>query len=279
MRFHAPPRERVDPAVFAAPLFDEFRAWQRLWQGPDWPALDALNAELAPPYRFVEQTPALLADGLHYEQRIATRRAIATRVGNWHDLFNALIWLRHRPIKQAMNARQAADVARLGPRQRSRAQCALTHFDEAGIVLLLRDPQRMAAWDRHDWVGLFGGLRLGDFAVAIIGHALLEHALEPERLLVGKAIAVHATAPPQALAEVLDGLAGAIGQGELLCDPQELRPLPLMGLPGWHARAGDTQFLREAPCFQPKRAGRRYPPPISAAMLSCEALGEESCRN
>ena len=42
--------------------------------------------------RFEAQTPTLLADGLHYEQRIAERRVIATREGNWHDLFNAMIW-------------------------------------------------------------------------------------------------------------------------------------------------------------------------------------------
>jgi hypothetical protein len=35
-----------------------------------------------------------------------------------------------------------------------------------------------------------------------------------------------------------------------------------MGLPGWHAQAGEAGFLASAPCFHPLRAGRRYPPPL-----------------
>src|SRR5215471_14644505 len=58
--------------------------------------------------RFVAQTDALLADGLHYEERIARDGKVATREGSTHDLFNALIWLSHPALKRAMNARQAA---------------------------------------------------------------------------------------------------------------------------------------------------------------------------
>ena len=86
-------------------------------------------------HRFVAQTPALLADGLHYEQRIAERGAIATRERNWHDLLNALVWMRYPAIKQALNRRQMTEIARMGPKQRSRAQYAMTHFDEAGVIV------------------------------------------------------------------------------------------------------------------------------------------------
>ena len=97
---------------------------------------------------------------------------------------------------------------------------------------------------------------------AKIGHALLEHALEPERLLCGKALVAVAERPAAMLDAVLVQIADAIACGELLRDPQELRPAPLMGLPGWHRRADEPAFLREAECFQPLRAGRVYPPPV-----------------
>jgi len=58
------------------------------------------------------QDKALLDDGLHYEERIARKGAIATRAENWHDLFNALIWLRYPSLKRALNARQMDEIAR-----------------------------------------------------------------------------------------------------------------------------------------------------------------------
>jgi len=271
MRFVAPARDAVDPRVFDAPVFAGFERWRDWLTSADWPDVATIDAALrgidpdqrSTSLQFVEQTPALLADGLHYEQRIARDGRIATRPRNWHDLFNALVWLRFPAIKRALNARQVADIERIGSRQRSRAQCALTHFDEAGVVLLLRDRVRVAAWDRHDWPAMFAGLESDDFAIAVIGHALLEHALQPERLLCGKALVLHAAAPTAQLGSALSLIADGIAAGRLLGDPQQLRPLPLMGLPGWHPQAGDAHFLRSAECFQPLREGRRYPPPMT----------------
>lgn len=263
MRFRAPPREAVSAACFDHPVFAGFQRW-RAWldQGawPDCAALEAAAAADGLGLKFVAQTPELLADGLHYEQRIAAGRGIATRETNWHDLLNALIWLRWTAVKRAMNARQVADIARLGPKQRSPAQQALTHFDEAGLLVLLRDAQPLADWDAHAWGRLFPALQSDDFAVVVIGHALLEHALDPERLLVGKALVV--IDPLLDVDSAVRRLAQSVRGGELLRDPQELRPLPLMGLPHWHACAGDPAFYAEAACFQPLRPGRCYPPPM-----------------
>lgn len=269
MRFIAPPRAEVQAAVFDHPVFAEYQAWRALLVGEHWPDLAVLSAEVEAatcaagiaPHRLIAQDPALLADGLHYEQRIAASGGIATRRDNWHDLLNALVWARHPRLKRAMNLRQAADVQRVGPRERSRGQCALTHFDEAGVVLVLADPARVAAWDEHDWPRLFIGLPPEEAAVAVIGHALLEHALDPQRLLVGKALLACSAQPARDLPGILAALAERIAAGGLLSDPQELRPLPLMGLPGWHAHRAEPGFF-SLPCFQPRRADRRYPPAL-----------------
>ncbi|MCK7594132.1 DUF3025 domain-containing protein [Pseudomarimonas salicorniae] len=267
MRFRAPPRDAVPPACFDHPVFADFERWRGLLEGEAWPdcaALESAAAEQGMDLRFVAQSPALLEDGLHYEQRIAAGRGIATREANWHDLLNALIWLRWPSVKRAMNARQAADVARLGNKQRSRGQQALTHFDEAGVLVLLRDRAALDDWDRHAWDRLFPALAAEDVSVVVIGHALLEHALEPGRLLVGKALVV---IDPRLDREAAVGrVSAAIACGDLLQDPQEMRPLPLMGLRGWHPRGGDPGFCREAECFQPVRPGRRYPDPLAAPL-------------
>ena len=266
MRYHAPLREAVDPVVFGRLPLAAWREHAGLLQGADWPSIETLNNCVPDgvPQRFVAQTPELLADGLHYEQRIAERGEIATRTGNWHDLLNALVWLRYPALKQALNRRQMDEIARMGSKQRSRAQYAMTHFDEGGVIVELRDPTLLALWDAHDWHGLFWRRRQawldGSIRLELFGHALLELALNPDKLLVGKALVFASNAAVDA-AKVSVRCAEAIATGRLLRDPLELRPLPLSGLPGWRSDNAQEPFHLGTICYQPRRAGREYPPP------------------
>lgn len=278
-RFVAPSRESVDPACYDAPVFDAFAAYRSWLLDAEWPTLQSLNAALGAPahpqagtrLHFVAQTPQLLGDGQHYEQRIHAQGAIATRERNWHDLFNALIWIAHPALKAALNARQVADIARVGSRERTRGQCALTHFDEAGAIVLLRDAALLDAWDAHDWPTLFWRERAawidGRAEVVVFGHALLEHALQPRPVHSAKCLAIvlDGDASDDAAQAALSLLARRIADGALLTDPQQLRPLPLSGLPRWHPEGEDPSFYARAPCFRPLREGRRYPPPLHLA--------------
>ncbi len=267
-RFIAPSRSEVNPACFTHPVFDDFSLFQPWLTSADWPTLDRMNAAMpVVDKRFVAQDMRLLEDALHYEVRIAERGAIATRAENWHDLFNAMIWCRYPTIKQAINARQRAHVAEMGPSQRNRAQYALTQFDEAGVIVQLRDPGLLALWDHHEWSGLFhqhaSAWRSGDIrVVAVIGHALLEHALVPELLMVGKCLVIDSDANTDTGADgCIAHIANAIADGDALNDPLELRPLPLAGIPGWYPNQ-DSEFFSKTECFQPLRAGRVYPRPL-----------------
>ncbi len=264
MRYHAPLREAVHPTVFGRlPLADWCADYPALLQGAAWPSIERLNEYLpaAAIHRFVAQTAALLADGLHYEQRIAERGQIATREGNWHDLLNALVWLRHPALKRALNRRQIGEIACMGPKVRSRPQYALTHFDEAGAIVLLRDPALLESWDAHDWHGLFWRRRQawidGSIQLVLFGHALLELALNPSKLLVGKALVFRSVDAD--MSAVLTRCTALVASGELLGDPLELRPLPLSGLPGWRDDNASEAFHRATACYQSKREGRGYP--------------------
>lgn len=278
-RYVAPARDAVAPGVFDHPVFAGFAAHRAWLDGAAWPPLDALNAALAhgAPERFVAQDAALLSDGEHYETRIAHHARIATRAENWHDLLNALVWIGHPVLKRALNRRQIAEIALVGPAQRSRAQCALTHFDEGGAIVVLRDAALLPLWDAHDWHGLFWRERAawldGRIDVIVFGHGLLEHALTPGQLITAKCVAVldvaagpgcsddrmqaHSRAAQRASIAVAD----AAARGAVFGDPQELRPLPLSGIPGWHPGTDDETFYREAECFRPLRPGRVYPSP------------------
>ncbi|MDQ3039862.1 MAG: DUF3025 domain-containing protein [Pseudomonadota bacterium] len=265
----APRRGLIATGCFDHPVFAEYAA-QRDWLcSEDWPDIAAMNDALhSDPghaaLSFAKQSEALLNDGLHYEQRIRHAGRIATRPDNWHDLFNAMAWIRYPALKRALNGRQVEEIVRVGSKIRSRAQSALTHFDEGGAVIVVRDPGLMALWDAHDWHGLFwrersawGQGRIG--IAAVFGHALLEHALQPEQLLVAKCIAV------ATLSEAVHAnarVAEAVAAGVLLNDPQDLRPLPLSGVPGWHSESDDENFYRRAACFRPLREGRVYPEPL-----------------
>ncbi|MFI4959467.1 MAG: DUF3025 domain-containing protein [Lysobacterales bacterium] len=263
MRYHAPSREAVDPAVFDRMPLMAWLEYAALLEDAEWPSIEELNHRLpvGMAQHFVAQIPALLADGLHYEQRIAERGEIATREGNWHDLLNALVWLRYPALKQLLNRRQMAEIARMGPKLRSRAQCAMTHFDEGGVLVEVGDPALLALWDAHDWHGLFWRHRQawldGSIRLELFGHALLEHALNPEKLLVGKALVFESTGE---VGRVSARCVEAMVSGRLLQDPLELRPLPLSGIPGWRADNAEEDFHRNTVCYQPRRAGREYPP-------------------
>ncbi len=264
MRFLAPARQDVAPARFDHPIFAGYQRHRDLLAGADWPSLDELNRRMAavdPGICFVRQDRALLEDGLHYERRIAERGQVATREGNWHDLLNALVWIEQPQLKRAVNARQVADLGAAGHGQRTRAQCALTHFDEAGLIVVLPSHESLVAWDRHDWPALFSDHDWpSQIELIVFGHALLEHALLADAAPVGKCLVL---VDPMARQSSAEWMAQAIASASVLRDPQELRPLPLVGVHGWHALAGQQDFYDTHPCFRPIRAGRHYPAPLS----------------
>ena len=279
LRLVVPAIESADPLVFERqPMLDWFGQFDLPGRRERWPTIEELESlrrqitridGIERP-RFSAQSADLLNDGLHYEERIF-RGQLATRENNWHDLLNALVWLRYPRIKHALNAAQCRDIARIGRRERSRAQYAMTHFDEAGAIVLCSDPGLIERWDQHDWSSLFWRERSAwgsRIAVQVFGHAILELALQPQRLLVAKCVVLmtdeetieQLQTDSVSVRRMIDTrMADLVAAGIEFADPQNLRPLPLSGIPGWRADAVDERFFVEAPCFRPLRPGRIYP--------------------
>ena len=272
--------------------------------GSNWTELDVLNIALsqvmslngAVALKFVEQSKQLLSDGLSFEQRIADRGEISTRVANLHDFYSALMWLRFPKVKLAINAIHLAGIAAHGTKVRSRHQQAVTHLDEAGAWVVSSAPALLELIDAHAWHALFFDNRAAwptqnncaksaatgitecaanatqTIEARVFGHAIFELMHAPHKLVAAKVVWVVADASYFLLTNfqkdaLLDTIvADALTSGAASGDPKLLSTLPLSGIPGWCA-GQDAEFYATAPCFRPRPEGRIYSPALKLAAL------------
>lgn len=199
------------------------------------------------PLRFVAPAARRGAYG-DYEIRVFESGRVETRPGNRHDLFNALAWLAFPRTKAALNALHAREIPREGGR-RGRLRDLLTLLDEGGAIVACADPDLARLVREMKWKELFWERRerLAGLRVSLLGHAVLERALDPWPGIACKALFVpaHGEADEHAAA----WLAGLGAQAT----PRELPPLPVFGLPGWHPGAAHAEFYDDARFFRPSR--------------------------
>ena len=215
-------------------------------------ALDALAPAGGP--RFVPQAerPA----GEAYEAFIFRTGRVPTR-DNVHDFFNGLVWLAFPQAKRQLNRLQAGEIARRGVgATRGPLRDALTLFDENGAVL----DAPPALWDAllaRDWRRLFVEQRAlwAQARLRIFGHALMEkllagHKAATAHVLCGRGARPSIAADDAAIAQALDAV-------HLSAKP--FTPLPVFGIPGWHAGNCEPAFYDDPAVFRPPRAGRIAP--------------------
>lgn len=238
---------------------------------PDTSSLDLLcrnhrlTTESGQPIRFVPPQD----DGQGYEARIWSRGEVETRPDNWHDFFNALVWMSFPRAKTALNTRHARsfDLQQVG---RGTARDAMTHFDECGVVVVSSDASLLELLRNFCWKDLFWHRR-DDLRTRlrcfIFGHATYEQLLAPFRGLTAKAVLLEV--PPDWLAEPLSAqmanidqrLAAALAVGAY-DNPRSLHPLPLMGFPGVTPASEDAAYFDDTWQFRP---GRRKDPGSSTS--------------
>lgn len=250
-------------ARWAAPLFAPLRHWlEQLPTAPQTAALDELlvrhplSADDGRPIRFVPPH----ADGLAYECRVWERGEVETRPDNWHDFFNALIWLSFPRSKRALTAAHVAAMKPAGV-PRGTVRDVLTHFDECGLVVLATQPELLDLLRGHRWQELFVDRRQAvrdGMRFIVFGHATYEQLLRPYRGLTAKAVLYTVdqswlTLPDAALNAVLDArLAADIAAGAW-ARPGALQPVPLLGIPGVTPDSEDPAYYADAGQFRPLR--------------------------
>ncbi len=252
------------PEAFASPLFDPLRHWlDRLPPGadgrPDTAALAAHIPILAPNGRCIRFVPPR-ADGLAYECRIRDNGEVETRPDNWHDFFNALVWLSFPQAKLALSGRHARAMVQAGT-ARGATRDALTHFDECGIVVLSSQPDLLDLLRDFKWKALFSERRadvMRAMRFVVFGHATYEALLKPFRGLTAKAILhdidepwLHLPAAAQLAA--VDALLAADLTSGRYPRPRDFQPLPLLGIPGVTPDSVDPAYYDDTWQFRPGR--------------------------
>jgi Protein of unknown function (DUF3025) len=171
---------------------------------------------------------------------------VPTRADNLHDWFNALAWLAFPRTKARINALHAAQIPRERG-QRGRLRDLLTIFDEGGAVVVCEETELVDLLRGTRWKELFWQRRsrvLATMRFVVIGHAVLEKALEPWPGITCKAIIV----PPggDVDAQAAQWLAGLLPTAT----PRELLPLPIFGYPGWFPGNERAEFYEDARYFR-----------------------------
>jgi hypothetical protein len=252
------------------PAFDPLRRWLGKLPDPLAATLEQLNAlaqgagvtvASGMPLRFVAPTTARGRYG-DYELRVFESGCVDTRAGSRHDLFNALAWLAFPRTKAALNARHAAEIPHETGR-RGRLRDLLTILDEGGALVSCADGALLQMIHEHSWKELFWTQRKRvreELRVEVLGHAVLEQALEPWPGITCKAVLLTG---PDTDAQAAEWLAG-LPRG---ATPRDLPPLPVFGLPGWCAESEDPRFYDDVRYFRGKRSAAPVPaaPPRGGA--------------
>jgi DUF3025 family protein len=263
-------------AALSAPMFAALvPSLSRLASG-GFPSHEDLNALANPsvvsgggaPIRFVPPASAR-EPSARYESRIFETGEVQTRPDNWHDLFNALVWLAFPKTKAVLNRHHHEQIrSRRGERLRGTARDVLTLFDEGGVVVGTADAELSALLRDFRWKELFWTRRADVrrcMRFHVFGHAIYEKALSPYRGVTAKALIVDVApgvlgAPTEVQLTELDTRTARYFSGaEALASTRSLSPLPVLGIPGWEAGNEREEYYDDVSQFRPGRAPRGMP--------------------
>jgi len=245
----------------------------------DWNALLAnyypgISVQSGHPLRFVAQEQGKLGFESQYEPRCYLNGEVQTREHNWHDLFNALVWLTFPKAKAAINTRHyralkegsQQNVQDLGASQRGKVRDMATLLDESGVIIVCADTELAELLRTFKWKELFWQRRdklITAMDFYIFGHGLYEKALQPYVGMTGQGLLVMVereffTLP---LADRLDWLdqsvATYLDNPEHCVSTRELHPVPLLGVPGWSADNMQEAYYDNAAYFRSGRASEK----------------------
>ncbi len=218
------------------------------------------------PLRFVSQECGKLPFERQYEPRCYLDGEVPTRTKNWHDLFNALVWLTFPKSKAAINARHYDALMKLDASgegsQRGAVRDVNTLLDESGVIVVYSNAELAGLLRDFKWKALFWQRReqvKTSMGFYIVGHGLYEKALHPYVGMTGQGLLL-AVEPAffnwplsQRLAHLDAMLANHLDSSENCRHTRDLSPVPLLGIPGWTAENENGAYYENTQYFRPGR--------------------------
>lgn len=245
--------------INSAPLFFPLQLQAELLSSNpnQWPSLQdyqhlveqqpgSLRSLSGAPIEFVPQADKPLRWQDDYEPRIYLTGEVQTRLHNWHDFFQVLVWTTFPKTKAVLNARHYHAIRQRkqsnpGSKQRSPLENALTQFDECGAIVVASQKDLLQLIREFRWKELFWHHRsvlANQLQCFVFGHAVYEKALKPYIGLTAHAILheVETGFFAWPLAQQLNYLDNKTAQAfahDLYSSPKRLQPFPLLGMPQW----------------------------------------------
>lgn len=240
----------------------------------DWPELLHLNqmkiqrriqieTKSGKEIHFVPAMPGRKFSEEKYESTVYVTGQVPTRVRNWHDFFNALVWQIFPRAKSALNQLhyQMILIESLNKvKHRSELRDAATHIDESGVIVVSSKKHLIQLLRNFEWKQLFWNERdatLASMRFFVIGHGLYEKSLRPYIGMTGKGLLfdVNDTFFRLNLPDQLQYVDSMLERFILksLSSNSDLTPIPLLGYPGWTEENTQEAYYDNKKYFRDRR--------------------------
>ncbi len=202
----------------------------------------------------------------HYESRIYLQGEVQTRVRNWHDFFQVLVWSLFPKTKQVLNkqhflaAQQRLESHSTSKKNRGPLENALTLFDECGAIVVSSNQTLFELIRTHQWKTLFWKNKewlQKELQCLTFGHALYEKNISPYIGMTAQALLILVPdellhVPNSQRLILIDQLvAKQFNRAGSITAPKDLSPFPILGLPGWHVDNDQENFYDNTNYFRP----------------------------
>jgi Protein of unknown function (DUF3025) len=243
------------------PLFDSIEPFFRHFlKYKNWPTLKQLNQlfiENKLSVKAVEQQgkPEKFDD--HYESRIYLKGELQTRTENWHDFFNAMVWLGFPDIKKTLNElHYQTSHSREAGTNRSSLENAIALFDECGLIIISDQQDLLDLIRNHQWHEIFFDQKDAfDKHIRCItfGHAMFEKALNPYIGMTAHAVLIHSSELLNKDLMTINKTVANMWKYNEIQTSRDLQPVPILGIPGWCKFEQNEVFYSNADYFRPKK--------------------------